>query len=90
MLKLYYKWRYNRSQRAGSFKLPQSDVARPGKRVNLGSYLNQDSVRGRAFDRFDLPSKSKRSLKALTLVAAVALLGWLIYESINALAIFTN
>lgn len=90
MLKLYYKWRYNRSQRAGSFKLPQSNVGRPGKRVNLGSYLNQDSVRGRAFERFDLPRTGKRSLKALLLLSSIALLGWLIYESIQALAIFTN
>jgi len=88
MLKLYYKWRYNRSQRAGSFKLPNSQFGRVGKSINLSSYLNQDSVRGRAFDRFDLPNRSKRRLKALLFLGSIALLAWLTYESLKALAFF--
>ena len=86
MLKHYYKGRYNRAQRAKSFRLPTGATHEGNSRVTLGSYLSQTSVRGRTFDRFDLPNKRRRGLQ---LVLAMLLIGgfcWLVYESINALA----
>ncbi len=90
MLKLYYKWRYQRAQRAGSFKLPPDERSRPPTRINLGSYLNQASVRGRTFERFDLPNKRKRGLQAIAVLAVLMLLSWLVYESVNALAMLSD
>ncbi|MGJ8640773.1 MAG: hypothetical protein ACSHYA_15395 [Opitutaceae bacterium] len=90
MLNLYYKWRYKRAQRAKSFKLPNGLNHGGNSRVTLGSYLSQSSVRGRTFDRFDLPNKRRRGLQ---LIAAMLLIGgfcWLIYESINALAMLSR
>ncbi|MFT4902037.1 MAG: hypothetical protein ACI81V_001320 [Lentimonas sp.] len=88
MLKLYYKWRYKRSQQADSFKLPKNLMQHSSKRINLVSYLKQDSVRGRAFNRFDLPRKRKHNLKVLLCLSSIALLTWLIYESFKALVFF--
>jgi hypothetical protein len=88
MFKLYYKWRYQRSQRAGAFKLPQQ--SRSGKffRIDLASYLSQASVRGRDFSRFDLPQTSRRGLGLLLIVLALITLVWLVYVSIEALSLF--
>jgi hypothetical protein len=58
--------------------------------VTLGSYLSQTSVRGRTFDRFDLPRKRRRWLGGLLAVLLAVLLGWIILESIAALALFRN
>lgn len=90
MFKLYYKWRYQRSQRAGAFKLPQQSHAGKFFRIDLGSYLSQASVRGRDFNRFDLPQTSRRWLGLLLIVLALLTLGWLIYESVEALSIFRD
>ncbi len=90
MIKLYYKWRYQRAQRAGSFKLPGNPRSPGGSRVTLGSYLSQTSVRGRTFDRFDLPSKRKRGLQILVAIGLLAGLCWLVYESINAIAMLSR
>lgn len=90
MFKLYYKWRYQRSQRAGAFKLPQHSRAGKFFRIDLGSYLSQASVRGRDFSRFDLPQTSRRWLGLLLSVLALLTLGWLIYESVKALSIFRD
>lgn len=90
MLKLFYKWRYQRAQRAGSFKLPDSGNADGHNRITLGSYLNQTSVRGRTFDRFDLPNKRRRGLQFLFVVVLLSVLCWLVYESINAIAMLSR
>lgn len=90
MLKLFYKWRYQRAQRAGSFKLPASGSVHGNNRITLGSYLNQTSVRGRTFDRFDLPNKRRRGLQFLVVVALLSGLCWLVYESINAIAMLSR
>jgi hypothetical protein len=90
MINLYYKWRYKRAQRAGSFKLPRNNRSRRLPRINLGSYLNQSSVRGRTFNRFDLPIKRKRGLQLLALLATLMILSWLVYESMNALAMLSD
>jgi hypothetical protein len=88
MFKLYYNWRYKRSQRAGAFKLPKSGGTRPTSQIGLGSYLSQSSVRGRNSSRFDLPKKSRLWLGLLCITLATLALGWLIYESIEALFFF--
>jgi len=90
MLKYYYKWRYKRAQRAGSFKLPSGNANLDRSRVTLSSYLSQTSVRGRTFDRFDLPNKRRRSLHLILAVALLAGFCWLIYESINAVAMLSR
>jgi hypothetical protein len=90
MLKLYYKWRYNRAQRAGSFKLPAGSRDSTSGRVTLGSYLSQTSVRGRTFERFDLPNKRRRGLQLLIAIGLLAGLCWLVYESINAIAMLSR
>jgi len=90
MIHLYYKWRYRRSQYAGAFSLPKQGRQGQGFRGNFGSYLAQPSVRGRDFSRFDLPKQRRRCLRILFTLAFVLALGWLIYESAAALAIFGN
>jgi hypothetical protein len=90
MLKTYYKWRYNRAQKAKSFKLPTGRVNTGNARVTLGSYLSQTSVRGRTFDRFDLPNKRRRGLQLLVTVVVIAGLCWLIYESFHAIAMLSR
>ncbi|HAV12941.1 MAG TPA: hypothetical protein DCX06_05535 [Opitutae bacterium] len=90
MLKYYYKWRYNRAQRDKSFKLPSSGGKDGNSRVSLGSYLSQTSVRGRTFDRFDLPNKRRRGLQLLCAVALIAGFCWLVYESLNAIAMLSR
>lgn len=84
MLKFYYQWRYNRSQRISAFQIP-GESRRP--KINLGSYLSQDSVRGRNFDRFDLPRKHSRWLKWLFFLVCLGFLVWLSYESYQAFTI---
>ena len=90
MFKLYYKWRYLRSQRASAFKLPRQSRTEKFVRIDLSSYLSQASVRGRDFSRFDLPRTSRRSLGLLLIILALLALGWLVYESIEALSIFRD
>jgi len=90
MFKYYYKWRYNRAQRAKSFRLPSPANQDGNSRVTLGSYLNQTSVRGRTFDRFDLPMKRRRTLQFLLMILLLAGFCWLVYESINALAMLSR
>jgi len=87
MFHLYYKWRYRRSQYAGAFSLPKHNQGQ-GFRVNFGSYLSQPSVKGRNFDRFDLPQKRRRWMRIAFTLALTLTLGWLIYESAAAIAIF--
>lgn len=90
MLHQYYKWRYNRSQSAGAFKLPRHEHGGHSFRGNFGSYLSQDSVRGRNFDRFDLPHKRRRWMRVLVTLLLLLTLGWLIYESAAAMSIFRD
>ena len=87
MLKFYYQWRYNRAQRMSSFEVPRDARS---SRINLGSYLSQDTVRGRHFDRFDLPRKRGRWLKRIFYVGLCFFFIWVIYESIQALSLMSN
>ncbi len=90
MLHLYYKWRYRRKQGSGAFKLPKHNLGGHSFRANFNSYLAQPSVKGRHFDRFDLPNKRRRWFRMLLILLALLALGWLVYESIAALAIFRD
>ncbi|MGJ8654203.1 MAG: hypothetical protein ACSHX8_13155 [Opitutaceae bacterium] len=89
MFKTYYKWRYNRSQRARSFKLPEGQNS-SGNKMTLGSYLSQTTVRGRTFDRFDLPNRRRRGIQLLITFTLLAIFGWLVYESINAIGMLSR
>ena len=87
MLHHYYKWRYERKARSGAFELPESK--RPGRseNANLGNFLSQTSgVRG-SLKPFDLPRKRRRFMRILAVALILALLAWITYESIIALAL---
>jgi len=90
MIKLFYKWRYQRAQRAGSFSLPKQQGHQASHNLGLSSYLQQDSVRGRNYGRLDLPHQRKRGLKLLMVLLVILLLGWVAYESYFALAALTE
>lgn len=90
MLRYIYRWRYRRAQKAGSYKVPSDRDRYKNGRVNLGSYMSQTSVRGRTFDRFDLPRKRRKGLGILIAVLLAILLGWVVIESIAALELFKN
>ncbi|HBR93775.1 hypothetical protein QEH52_06760 [Coraliomargarita sp. SDUM461003] len=90
MLRYIYRWRYRRAQKAGSFKVPLDRNGYSNGRVNLGSYMSQPSVRGRTFDRFDLPRKRRKGLAILIVILLACLFGWIVYESIAAFTILKN
>ena len=87
MLRFYYQWRYNRAQRVSSFEVPRGTRS---TRINLGSYLSQDTVRGRHFDRFDLPRKRGRCAKLVVSLLILMLIAWVIYESFKALSVIAK
>jgi hypothetical protein len=90
MLRYIYRWRYRRAQKAGSYKVPSDRNGYSNGRVNLGSYMSQPSVRGRTFDRFDLPRKRRKGLTILLAIFLALLLGWIVIESIAAFTILKN
>ena len=90
MLRFFYRWRYRRAQKVGAYKIPSSHKEAGRQPISLGSYLSQTSVRGRTFDRFDLPRKRRRWLGMVVIVLLAALLGWIVMESIAALELFRN
>jgi len=90
MLRTLYRWRYRRAQKAGSYQVPLDRNGYSNGRVNLGSYMSQASVRGRTFDRFDLPRKRRKGLAIVITLLLVLLIGWLVIESIAVLGIFQN
>ena len=88
MLRYLYRWRYRRTQNAHSFQVPSDRDGYRNGRVNLGSYLSQSSVRGRSFDRFDLPRKRRKSVAVIIAILLALLVGWIVLESIAALELF--
>jgi hypothetical protein len=90
MLRFIYRWRYRRAQKAGAFKLPPVHRGEGQRTVDLASYLSQTSVRGRDFNRFDLPRKRRRSLSFIIVVLLALLIAWITLESIAALELFQN
>jgi len=90
MLHYIYRWRYRRAQKAESFKVPSDRDGYTNGRVSLGSYLSQATVRGRTFDRFDLPRKRRKGLAILITIFLALLIGWIAIESIAALELFRS
>lgn len=90
MIRFLYRWRYRRAQKAESFKVPSDRDGYSNGRVSLGSYMSQASVRGRTFDRFDLPRKRRRGLAFLIAIIAALIFGWLVIESVAAIALLKN
>lgn len=90
MLRFIYRWRYRRAQKAGSYKVPSDRNGYSNGRVNLGSYMSQPSVRGRTFDRFDLPRKRRKGLTIVLAILLACLFGWIVIESIAAFTILKN
>jgi hypothetical protein len=86
MLHLYYKWRYERNARSGAFELPKTRTKGQKETPNLGSYLSQLPGQRRGFKSFDLPRKRRKFMRILAAVLGIALLAWITYESIIALA----
>ena len=90
MLRLIYLWNYRRAQNAKAFRVPTDRGGDSNGLINLGSYLAQSSVRGRTFDRFDLPRKRRKGLALLFAALIALLIGWVVIESIVALALLKN
>lgn len=90
MIRFLYRWRYRRAQKAKSFKVPSDRDGYSNGRINLGSYMSQASVRGRTFNRFDLPRKRRRGLAFLIAIIAALIFGWLVIESVAAIALLKN
>jgi len=90
MLRFIYQWRYQRTQRSSSFQVPSDRDGYSNGQVNLGSYMSQASVRGRSFNRFDLPKKRRRSFILIATILAAILLGWIVVESALALELLKN
>lgn len=90
MLHLYYKWRYERKARSGAFKLPKERKdGKPGT-ANLSSFLSQTSGPRHSFRPFDLPRKRRKFMQLLAAALGIAMLAWVTYESLIALALLGN
>lgn len=90
MLRYIYRWRYKRAQKAESYKVPSNQKGRGNGQVNLGSYMSQPEVRGRSFDRFELPINRRRTIKVVIVILIAFLVGWVVLESIEALELLKN
>ncbi|MFP4069814.1 MAG: hypothetical protein ACOC4K_04380 [Verrucomicrobiota bacterium] len=90
MLRFFYQWRYRRAQRAGAFQIPDPSDTRHQRQSNFSNYLTQSSVRGRQFARFELPRRGKQGLRWLVVGMILLFIGWLVCESVAALALFTR
>ncbi len=90
MLHRYFKWRYERKARTGSFKLPKVGKHEKLERSNLGSYLSQSSGSSRSLRPFDLPRKRRKIVKFIAVAVIVSIIIWVAYESLIALAMIGN
>jgi hypothetical protein len=86
MFHFFYKWRYERQSRKGSFKLPKKNDRASIETANLSSYLSQNTLRSGGLKPFDLPRKRKKWAQIVALILVVLLILWITYESIAALA----
>ncbi|WP_146209387.1 hypothetical protein [Coraliomargarita sinensis] len=87
MLHRFFKWRYERQARSGAFKLPKSGRSDKPERANLGSYLSHTSGHSRGFRPFDQPRKRRKFMQYLATLLIIALVAWVTYESLIALAL---
>lgn len=90
MLHLYFKWRYERKARSGAFTLPKSRRGEKLENANLSSYLSQTSGTGHRLKSFDLPRKRRKLVRWIATILAIALLAWVTYESLIALAMIAK
>lgn len=86
MLHLYFKWRYERKARSGAFTLPRSRRGEKLENANLSSYLSHTSGPGHSLRPFDLPRRRRKLVRWAVTALAIALLAWVTYESLIALA----
>lgn len=90
MLQLYFKWRYERKARSGAFTLPKSGRGEKLENANLSSYLSHTSGPRHRLSSFDLPRKRRKLMRLAAAVIAIAVLAWVTYESLIALAMIAN
>lgn len=90
MLHFYFKWRYNRKARSGAFKLPKDRRGEKPETANLSNFLSQNSGPRRGFRPFDLPRKRRKFVRLVAAALVIALIGWITYESLIALAFLGN
>lgn len=88
MLRLYFKWRYRRAQRASLFSLPKSSSSQDRSRVNFSSYLAQHSVRGRSDLRYERVQFRRKVLKWTFILGLLIGCTWVIVESARAISTF--
>jgi len=90
MLHRYFKWRYERKARSGAFKLPREARGKRFENANLGSYLTHSSGISRSFRPFDLQRKRRKLMQFVAIALVVALIVWITYESLMALALIAR
>lgn len=86
MLHLYFKWRYERKARSGAFTLPRSGRGEKLENANLSSYLSHTSGPGHSLRPYDLPRKRRKLMRWAATILVIALISWVAYESVIALA----
>jgi hypothetical protein len=90
MLHRYFRWRYERQSRSGAFKLPKSRKADQPENSNLSHYLSHSSGLSRSFRPFDLAHKRRKLAQFVALFLVIALIAWVTYESLVALALIAR
>ena len=90
MLHFFHKWRYERKNRMSAFELPSVRRGEHNNSANLGSYLSGTAGAGHNLKPFDLPRKRRRLMRILVTILLLALIAWITYESIIALAFIVN
>jgi hypothetical protein len=86
MLNTIYRWRQRREMNRNAYKLP-ADAGRHSFHFHFGSYLGQNSVKGRDFARFDLPRRRRRRRHIVYRLLAVGILVYILIESLRALSL---
>ena len=85
MLQLYYRWRYRRAQRATALSLPTQNQNTNSARNRFGSYLSQQTVRGRVDSPADQSRNRKRWAKRIAVLMILLAVCWIVYESAQAI-----
>lgn len=90
MLKFYFRWRYERAQRAAALRLPSERGAEGQFHGNFGSYLSQHSVRGRAQPRRRRLREYAIYFKWALALAIFLVIAWMVSESLIAIGTLNN
>jgi len=89
MLRFFYKWRYNRRQKASTYRpMDKKTMRHSAGRANFAHYLEQASAKNVRFDSYDRLRRRRKRLKAAAAVAFAAFVLWVVYESARASEIF--